>query len=800
MNEYVKLQHFYESGVMRIVRVLLFTLLAMTVFYEILNSLYPRMWLFLLSILFMFEIFMDFKVKRMRPVKTADTVTEESAEQALTWPALVLYKTEVTPDGLVQQLAKTPQGRFLLEKATIEKKELQARPVTKEAVLAYALRLVKELKGTYITTMDLLASYLLLSEQETKLLFGKEVKPEDLVRILYWARMMYPHEEHPGRHTVHFSGEGLGEMLVNGWTPETKNFAMNRTYPALRERPFIEARENEYMQMLEGLSKAEANNILLVGDPGAGKESLVTKLIHDSFEGQLSKRLNHKRVLELMVGALIAGASDKGELEARVEAIIAEISHAGNIILYIPDFENILGSSSFNVNLAGALLPYLKGGSMPVIATMTTGNYKTYMQENPVSEVFTVITIEPPEKDAAIRMLLDKAGAVEEKYSAGISYEAVVTAVEQAGVYLPDSVLPGSAVKLLSDTANSVMVASEAPRLGKRRIVTKQRVLDQVRQKTHIAVGLPDKDESQKLLHLEEALHERVIGQDEAVRAVSEALRRVRSGLSGGTKPISFLFLGPTGVGKTETAKALATAYFGGEDRILRLDMSEYTDDDGVKRLLGAPPGQGDERGELTDKIHDRPVSLVLLDEFEKAHPKILDLFLQVLDDGRLTDNKGRTVSFANALIIATSNAGSEFIRQAVQAGDAGQGGFQGKLLEYLQSGHLFKPELLNRFDAIVTFKPLAEREVEEVAKLLLAALEKKLREQDIALRIGEDVVASVARSGYDAQFGARPLRRYIQNTLEDAIAQKKLAGEVNRGSTVTVSVGEGGALQYQVT
>jgi ATP-dependent Clp protease ATP-binding subunit ClpA len=299
---------------------------------------------------------------------------------------------------------------------------------------------------------------------------------------------------------------------------------------------------------------------------------------------------------------------------------------------------------------------------------------------------------------------------------------------------------------------------------------------------------------------MEEKLHERIIGQEAAVASIAEALRRLRTGVQLATRPISFLFLGPTGVGKTETAKALGELYFGGESNIIRLDMSEYANEVGLTRLLGALPGQGDERGELTDKIHDHPASLVLLDEFEKAHPRILDLFLQVLEDGRLTDNKGKTVSFSNAIIIATSNAGSEFIRESVKSGKPVDKEFEASLIENLQSNRIFKPELLNRFDDVVTFKPLSKENVQAIIKLELKKLIKALEEEDISVSFDDTVIAKIAEEGIDDQFGARPLRRYIQNTVEDLIAKKKLKDEISRGSKVVISVGKDGSMLFQAT
>ncbi len=797
--EYARVHYFYRSGFFRAIRVTVFLLLCAFVFFEVLEGLFPKIPLFLLNLFLMIEIFMDFKIGRTKPSVKVSDAKENDFLSAMTLPALETYVAQSTTEAFIHALMRFENVRFILEKAAIEGKEIAVQQGTKDAICTYAARLARELHGTYITTMDLFAAYLLLTEDTTKLLFSKELKPQEFVHILYWARVQYPHEEQPVKPLVHFSGEGLGELLVFGWTPETKNYTVDWTYTALEGRPHAIGRSDGYKALLEGLLKGENNNVLLVGDPGVGKESLLTTLIHDSFAGKLPSPLNHKRVLELMLGSLIAGASDRGQLEARVETIIAEISHAGNIILYIPDFQNILGSASFSLNIGDALLPYIKGGRLPIVACVTRGNYKVYVEQNPILEAFTVVVLEVPDKDTAIRMLLEKTEEIERVYGVSISYKSVVAAVEHAHTYLQDAVLPGSAVTLLTDTANTLSLSgARVPTQGKRKVLTAEAILSEVEGKTHVAVGQPNETETELLLHLEEYLHQRVIGQDIAIAAIAEAMRRVRSGLGSNSKPTSFLFLGPTGVGKTETAKALAALYFGGEEKILRFDMSEFVGDEGMRRLLGAAPGEGSERGELTDKMHDHPFSLVLLDEFEKADPRILDLFLQILDDGRLTDNKGKTVSFANAIIIATSNAGSEFIREMLHTGRE-QKDFHAQLLEYLQLQHLFKPELLNRFDAIVTFKPLDDMQVQQVTRLLLSALVATLKEQDITLVASDDVIAHIASRGFDKQFGARPLRRYIQDTIEDAIAKKKLANEIQRGNTVTVSIDATGALQYGV-
>ncbi|HSA84049.1 MAG TPA: AAA family ATPase, partial [Patescibacteria group bacterium] len=390
---------------------------------------------------------------------------------------------------------------------------------------------------------------------------------------------------------------------------------------------------------------------------------------------------------------------------------------------------------------------------------------------------------------------------IEKEYHIIISYQAIRSAVDLADRFLQDSSLPGSAVSLLETVANTVSLSQESSfdKSG-RKIALETHVVKQVEETTHISIGDPTASEAELLLHLEEKLHERVIDQDDAIHAISEALRRLRSGMKTAERPISFLFLGPTGVGKTETAKALAELYYGGEKQMIRLDMSEYTDETGLKRLLGAPPGEGNERGELTEKVHDHPSSLILLDEFEKAHPQIHNLFLQVLDDGRLTDNKGNTVSFRNCIIIATSNAGSEYIREEIAKGRVIDRAFHRNLVDFLQKKAIFRPELLNRFDDVVTFKPLGDKVLIQVIQLLLEQLRKSLAEQDITLVVAEQVIQKIAKEGFDRDFGARPLRRYIEDNLEDMIAQKKLEGKLIRGHTATFSLDTSGNLSLQIS
>jgi ATP-dependent Clp protease ATP-binding subunit ClpA len=358
----------------------------------------------------------------------------------------------------------------------------------------------------------------------------------------------------------------------------------------------------------------------------------------------------------------------------------------------------------------------------------------------------------------------------------------VLAAYVFASRYAKEKVLPGSAVTLLEDTANAVMVSGKG-------VVEEQDIFNQIEKRIKVPVGEPKPVEKTLLLNLETEIHKRVISQDAAVAAISEAIRRLRTGLNVAEKPISFLFLGPTGVGKTETAKALASVYFGETARLVRLDMSEFVGEEGIKRLLGAGPGEGEGEGQLTEAVYDNPNSLILLDEFEKADPQILDLFLQVLDDGRLTDNKGKTVSFANCIIIATSNAASEFVREEIEKGAVVDKGFQQSLVNYLETKGIFKPELLNRFDDVITFKPLGQAEIVQIVKLMLISVAKELTAKDITVYFDDKIIGKIVNEGFDKDFGARPLRRFIQDKIEDIIAQEILKDEIKRGDKIQVSV-----------
>lgn len=674
---------------------------------------------------------------------------------------------------IIKLLLRRKEINFFLTKARIKTEEISLIEIQKNT--------------TINTALDFFVDYLLSTEKQTKLLFKKELKKEDLENITYWAKTIFSDGEKSLK--INFFGEGFAESWTYGWTLETKKYMVDLTPEVLDKKPLLFGRQNEYDQLLNALTGRKS--VILVGEPGSGKNALVEALCFESFSSDL-KDFHHQRIFKLYLDTLLAGAGNQGEIEKRLDEIIAEISHSGNVIIYISDLENILGSSSFKIDLSGVLIPYLKNKSIRIIGAVTNGAYKKFVERLVnIADVFETIKLEEPDRNVIMKMLLEKASSIEGRMRMELSYRAILSALNLANKYLIDRTLPGAGVVLLEDAANEV-------RLLGRREVLESDIVKRAEEKTKITLSAPTEDEKKLLINLEEKMHESLIDQEEAVRSIAEGIRRIRSGLKFAAKPISFLFLGPTGVGKTQTAKVLSVLYFKGEKEMIRFDMSEYSSENGIERFVGS--GVGSENEGIAGKIHESPSSLILLDEFEKASPSIHNLFLQILDDGRLTDNNGKTVSFANAIIIATSNAGSEFIREEIAKGAVVNKNFKDRFLGHLLSENIFKPELLNRFDDIIIFKPLGETEVTQITSLLLKEVSKGLLEKDITLIFDEKIISKVAREGFDEQFGARPLRRFIQDNIEDLIAQKILKDEVKRGDKINVSVDSSNKLQLTVS
>jgi len=566
-------------------------------------------------------------------------------------------------------------------------------------------------------------------------------------------------------------------------TPFLNNFGYDLTLAAKWGRLDIcVAREKEIKNIFESLESGKTG-ILLTGPDGVGKRTIIEGLAREMvLEDNLPAFLKDKRLIELDVARLISGATPIIAQE-RMLTIIDEIHRAKNIVLFLENIENIVGIAAGeeeSLELSEVLSGELERGSLFCCATATETNYLKYIEGKAIGNALTRIKVDEPSGDNAIMILESKIGYLEARHKIFFSYNAIEAARDLSSKFIHDRYLPTKAIEVLEKTATRLANESK----GKRYICDRNDIAITINQMTDIPAQDLEEGESEQLLNLEEEIHRYMIDQEEAVKMVSDALRRARAELRSGKRPIAnFLFLGPTGVGKTELAKTITRVYFKKKDFMIRLDMSEYQHEDSIKKMIGDVDGT---QGYLTEAVRQKPFSLILLDEFEKANPKIFNLFLQVMDDGRLTDGQGRTVDFTNSIIIATSNAGSDYIQTEVRNGTPVE-----DLKETLINEHLSKimrPELVNRFDGIIVFKPLSEEDTKQIARLMLNDIAEMLKEKGIGLEISDQGISILAAAGYDPKFGARPLRRLMQERVENEIAKKLLSGELKRRDIVSIN------------
>ncbi len=564
-------------------------------------------------------------------------------------------------------------------------------------------------------------------------------------------------------------------------TPILDRFSSDLTDLARSEKAgFLIGHKKEFEELLEVISRPGKPNAILVGDPGSGKSTLIAHLAYRIIKDRVPSILFDKRLVSLNVPALLANATNE-ELAGRLQNIVKEILFAGNIVLFIPNMHDLFKTSgSGEMNAIDLLLPIVSSEAIPLIGESYPREFKQLISpRTDFLEQFDVITVNPISPDESIEFLIYMSVLLERQFGIPASFRAIKRSVEIAHRYFSSKPLPGSAVDLLK------RVFAKASH-EKKNIINEMCVEEVAETETRIPIQGAGKEETEKLLRLEEYIHTCFINQNEAVSAVSRALREYRSGLSRKGGPIAtFLFVGPTGVGKTELSKILASVQFGSKDAMSRFDMSEYQDKQSIFRFIGTPDGKN--TGSLTDAIMAHPYTLILLDEFEKAHPDILNLFLQVFDDGRLTDGLGRTVNFEHTVIIATSNAHSEFIKESIESGktisDISEV-LKKKLTDY------FKPELINRFSDIIVFKNLGKKEIVSIAKLLLEEVVKTIQtSHGIALSFSDSAVEKIAELGYDPTFGARPLRQVISDNVRGALAEKILRKEIGKGDEIIFDI-----------
>ncbi|EJA7927941.1 ATP-dependent Clp protease ATP-binding subunit [Listeria monocytogenes] len=650
---------------------------------------------------------------------------------------------------------------------------------------------------------------------------------------------------------------GAGRQTNTQATPTLDSLARDLTVIAREDNldPVI-GRSKEIQRVIEVLSRRTKNNPVLIGEPGVGKTAIAEGLAQQIVRNEVPETLRGKRVMTLDMGTVVAGTKYRGEFEDRLKKVMDEIRQAGNVILFIDELHTLIGAGGAEgaIDASNILKPPLARGELQCIGATTLDEYRKYIEKDAALERrFQPIKVDEPTVEESIQILHGLRDRYEAHHRVAITDEALEAAVRLSDRYISDRFLPDKAIDVIDESGSKVRLKSFTTPKNVKEMennlsdlkkekdaavqgqefekaaslrdkeqklkksleetkanwqekqgldhseVTEEIVAEVVASWTGIPVAKLAETETNKLLNMEKLLHERVIGQDAAVKAVSLAVRRARAGLKDPKRPIgSFIFLGPTGVGKTELARALAESMFGDEDSMIRIDMSEYMEKFSTARLVGAPPGYVgyEEGGQLTEKVRQKPYSVVLLDEIEKAHPDVFNMLLQVLDDGRLTDSKGRVVDFRNTVIIMTSNIGAQEMKQDKSMGFnvidplKDHKAMEHRVLQDLKQA--FRPEFINRIDETIVFHSVQEKELKQIVTLLTTQLTKRLAERDIHVKLTEGAKSKIAKDGYDPEYGARPLKRAIQKEVEDMLSEELLRGNIKVGDYVEIGVKDG--------
>ncbi len=740
----------------------------------------------------------------------------------------------ITPKGdkVIQQgISYTPRAKRVVELAIEESQNLGHNYVGTEHLM---LGLVREGEGIAAQVLSNVGIDLKRARKEViQLLGGEETS----------ARAAQGEKSEPQTPTVDTFGRDLTKLSKEG-----------------KLDPVI-GREKEIERVIQILSRRTKNNPCLIGEPGVGKTAIAEGLAQRIIEGKVPEILRDKRVVTIELAAVVAGTKYRGEFEERLRKLMNELRQAGNVMVFIDELHTLIGAGAAEgaIDASNILKPALARGELQCIGATTLDEYRKYIEKDPALERrFQQILVGEPTREESVEILKGLRDRYEAHHKVKITDDAVEAAVKLGDRYISDRYLPDKAIDLIDEAASRVRIRNytvppdlkeveeklynlrtekessvrnqEFEKAAKLRdeehklkedleeqkkeweqkvgasdlsLVTEEDVAYIVSSWTGVPVKRLAEEESVRLLKLEETLHNRIIGQDEAVRSVSRAVRRARAGLKDPKRPIgSFIFLGPTGVGKTELGRALAEALFGDENAVIRLDMSEYMEKHTAARLIGAPPGYiGYEAGgQLTEKVRRNPYSVILLDEMEKAHPDVFNILLQILEDGRLTDGKGRTVDFRNTVVIMTSNVGANFInKSAVGFGTTDEDADYDKMKERIMDElkRTFRPEFLNRVDDLIVFHALGEEHIRQIVDIMLNELNRRIEEYDLHIEVSDDVKGKLLQEGFDPTYGARPLRRVIQRRLEDGISEELLQGKLSPGDTVSVNVDEEDELTF---
>ena len=759
---------------------------------------------------------------------------------------LLYFKRTIDPNAIIPGSMYTPKTKRLLEKAAeISRKAHAGFMGTEHLLLALLMETdsvatdILQRMGININkiTIDLYDS--MFGDEEDE--FGRE---ESILGASYTRKNQGAEKDENNN-----LDEDLGELAKFGEN-------LNKKAKDGKLDPVI-GRKKEIDRVIQILSRRTKNNPVLIGEPGVGKSAVVEGLAQAIVKGNVPEILADKIVFSLNISSMVAGTKYRGEFEERLKNTIGYVKRNGDIILFIDEIHNIVGAGSTSdgsMDAANILKPMLSRGEFQTIGATTIDEYRKYIEKDSALERrFQPIMVDAPTPEEAVEILKGLRDKYESHHGVSIPDDAIVAAVTLSDRYIMDRFLPDKAIDLIDEAASRVRldsynspVEAKAKQAELERLTAQKKQalkredyektikinkeiervnaeLDEIRSLasrekknteqlkitpddiasvvslwTSIPVVKLTETEAQKLLDLENVLHQRVVGQDSAVKAVSDAIRRARAGLKDPNRPVgSFIFVGPTGVGKTELTKALAEAVFGDENSMIRVDMSEFMEKHSVAKLVGAPPGYVgfDEAGQLTEKVRRKPYSVVLFDEIEKAHPDVFNIMLQILDDGRLSDSKGRVVSFKNTIIIMTSNVGASDVQRTGALGFSGnkEAEYDKMCDKYMDAlKEKFRPEFLNRIDDIIIFKKLTKDDTSHIANILLKSLNKRLALKDIKMEITEEAMDLLTSKGYDETYGARPLKRVIQRSIEDKLSEEILRGNLKEGGTLVIDAEDG--------
>jgi ATP-dependent Clp protease ATP-binding subunit ClpC len=759
--------------------------------------------------------------------------------------ARILKSHGVTEEALIEKINQ------IIVKSNVQTKEPEDFTPRSKRVIEMSLREAVKMNTTLIGTEHLLIAILRETDSiAVRLLATMNVSPQKVYQDILAAL-----GEDTSAAKNAFNKKSKSEGMAANETPTLDQFSRDLTNMA-KEGKFdpIIGRDKEIERVIQILSRRTKNNPCLIGEPGVGKTAIAEGLAQKIVEGNIPEVLKDKRVVALDLSSMVAGSKYRGEFEERIKKTVEEIKLAGNVLLFIDEIHTIVGAGAAEgaIDASNILKPSLARGELQLIGATTLDEYRKYIEKDAALERrFQPVKVEEPLEEEAIEILRGLKDMYEAHHKVQIKDDAVIAAVKLSNRYITDRFLPDKAIDLIDEAASKVRLSTftappnikelerkieelenekevaikteefekageikrkqnelkeelntsklewEKKNSQKDMVVGEEEIADIVSNWTGIPVKKLAEEESERLKKLEETLHQRVIGQNEAVSAVAKAIRRGRVGLKDPKRPTgSFLFLGPTGVGKTELTKALTESMFGDENALIRLDMSEYMEKHSVSKLIGSPPGYvgHEEGGQLSEKVRRKPYSVILFDEIEKAHPDVFNVLLQVLDDGHITDSQGRRVNFKNTIIIMTSNVGARNIVSPKKLGFASESNDEKNYDDMKRNvmdevKRLFRPELLNRIDEIIVFHALLKDHIKEIVEIMIDGLRKRMEQNTgISIDIDQDAKGYLAEAGFDETFGARPLRRTIQSKVEDRLAEEILEGKIKEGDEVTIT------------